>query len=343
VSGRRRVLLAWGVAILCLPLVYLAFRDVDFDQFWDALRTSDYVWVLPAFAVLVVTVVLRGLRWRFLFPPETRPPTGPTMEALLVGYFFNSILPLRAGEVIRVVVLHQRAGTSRVEALATTVADRVYDVGVLLVLLFVTLPFLPGVDWLRQVVLFALLFGVLLAVTIAVLLLWGERAARVLVRPLRYLPGFTAGRTDAAARSLVRGLAAFRRPDLVLAPLGLTFLSWLAFALSFWLLMQGFHLGLGYDAALLTVIAVNLAMLIPSLPAALGIFEAATVVALSAYGIGSSQALSYAVVLHVLNFLPFVIAGYIVLHRHSLHMRGRAMPPAYEPGPVQAARQAGRR
>ena len=74
---------------------------------------------------------------------------------------------------------------------------------------------------------------------------------------------------------------------------------------------------MGFGAALLVVVSINLAMVVPSSPAAVGVFEAATLVALRAYGIDDSLALAYAVVLHALNFFPFVVVGLAVLYRHA--------------------------
>jgi hypothetical protein len=77
--------------------------------------------------------------------------------------------------------------------------------------------------------------------------------------------------------------------------------------------MLGFHLGLPPAAGLLVVIATGLAFIVPAAPAAVGVFEAAGLTALSAYGIARSQAFAYVVVLHLLNFVPFIVAGVVVL------------------------------
>jgi uncharacterized membrane protein YbhN (UPF0104 family) len=95
--------------------------------------------------------------------------------------------------------------------------------------------------------------------------------------------------------------------------LGLTISSWLLIAASFWVLMLGFNLGLPFAAGLLVAIATGLGMIIPSAPGAIGVFEAATLVALGAYGVPRSQALSYALVLHAVNVVPYLVAGAIVL------------------------------
>jgi uncharacterized protein (TIRG00374 family) len=98
------------------------------------LRTSDFVWLMPALGVLALSLWVRAVRWQLLFQPETRPPIGPTTRATIVGQFFNNILPARAGEAARIVMLKQEAGTSRTESLGTAVAERISDLLALLVL-----------------------------------------------------------------------------------------------------------------------------------------------------------------------------------------------------------------
>jgi len=304
-----RALLAVVGLVVSLVFAYFAIRSVDFDVFWDGLRESNPAWLVPALAVLALTVLVRALRWRLLFPPATRPPVGATTRALLVGYFFNNVLPARAGEAIRVLSLHQAAGTSRAEALATAVSERIYDVLALLVLLFAATPFLPDVSWLRSAAILAVVLVSLTLAAILVLARWEARPVRFLLRPLVALPRVDGERLDFAAASLVRGLSGLHRPGLALRAFAVTVASWLLLATSFWLTLLAFDLDVGFGAGLLVVIAINLALIIPSSAAGLGVFEAATLVALRAYGVDDSRALAYAVVLHAVNFFPYVVAG----------------------------------
>jgi uncharacterized membrane protein YbhN (UPF0104 family) len=72
----------------------------------------------------------------------------------------------------------------------------------------------------------------------------------------------------------------------------------------------------------LVAVAIGLGMILPSPPAAVGVFEGAALIALGAYGVPHSSALPYAVVLHLINFVPFVIVGALLLHYNSRHLRG---------------------
>jgi uncharacterized membrane protein YbhN (UPF0104 family) len=97
----------------------------------------------------------------------------------------------------------------------------------------------------------------------------------------------------------------------------LTTLSWIVVAVSTWFLLIGFDLGVGLGAAFLVLVTTGLALVIPSLPAGIGVYEAATLLALSAYGVDDSRALSFAVVLHGVNFFPYLLAAYLLIPRKT--------------------------
>jgi len=314
----------WGGVLVSLIFIYLTFRGIDFAALSAAMARIDLWLFAPALLVLAVAIVLRAVRWRILFSAGHRPSTGAVTSALLVGYLFNSILPARAGEAARVVFLNQRAGTPRFEALGTVAAERAVDVLSLLAILFALTPVLPSVDWLPRVLTLGGVLFVAIGAAFVVFALYGERPARLMLRPLRMLPRMGEERIGLAAASLVRGLEVFRRPSIALPAVGLTAMSWLLIAWSSWLCMQGLHLSLGFSAGLLVVVAVNLGMILPSGPAALGVFEAATLAALQPYHVEHATALSYALLLHALNVIPFIVAGYIALQYHALGRRWRS-------------------
>jgi uncharacterized protein (TIRG00374 family) len=308
-----RSALSWAGLLVSALFAFLAVRNVQFAEVWDGLRTSNYWWLLPAFVLLGVAILAKALRWHYLFTPETRPGTRAVLASLLIGYFFNSILPARAGEAARVLALKQRAGTSRAEAASTIVVERAYDVLVLLVLLFVAYPWLPRVSWVHGAVIFALALAAGLGTAIVVFAVFGIRPVHFVLRPLARLPFVSRERLEHVGDGLGQGLAGLRRPRLMLGALLWTTLGWLALAASTWFVIRGFHLGLPFAAALLVVVATNLAQILPSSPSGIGVYEAAALVAFRAYGVPDSRGLSCALVMHALSFLPFIAAGLFLL------------------------------
>lgn len=163
-----------------------------------------------------------------------------------------------------------------------------------------------------------------LLVALVVFAFYGERPLRFALRPLLRISAVTPAHLDRAAANLVRGFAVFRLPWVALRAVALTAASWLVIAFSFWLCMVAMHVDAGIDAALLVVVAVNLAMILPSGPAGVGVFEAATVLVLAPFGVDRSDALSYAIVVHGLNFAPLIVVGYLALVEHMRAVRRRA-------------------
>jgi len=314
----------WGGLAISALFAYLAVRHVHFREVWRALEASNYWWLVPALGAVVVATVIRAVRWQFLFARETRPPLRPVLSAMLIGLFVNNVLPARAGEAARVVALNQSTGLSRAEIAGTVVVERAYDVFSVLVLLFVLVPWLPHVSWLRAAAIFGIALSAGLLIAAVVLFRYGERPIRFVLRPLSRLPFLSLDRTERAAANLAQGFAGLRRLRLAVLAFVLTISSWFVVGVSAWLLMKGFDLDLSVVAGTLVMIAVALALILPSSPAAVGVFEAATLVALRAYHVSSSKALSYALVLHALNFLPFIAAGVFFLQTHALSLRTRA-------------------
>jgi len=323
--GVRPLLAVIGLAVT-VGCMYLALRGVEFDDAAQAFRDSDLVWLIPALPVFAAAVVLRGVRWWALYDESMRPPLRAVMYGLLVGYFFNNILPARAGEAARVIALNNRAKTPLGEIVGTVVVERVFDLLALLLLLLCTYPWLPEISWLRSAAILGAVVTAALAVVIVLIVRYDARAVHWLLSPLRRIrrPGF-AERVEAAAINGTRGLVALRNPVIALRGFVLTIASWFVLGLSYWILMEAFHLSLPLDAAILVTVAINLSLVLPSSPAALGVFEAATIIALDVFDIPQAEALSYALVLHVLNLVPFLIIGAVLLGPRALR---RSRPPA---------------
>ena len=95
--------------VVTLLFSYIALSNIDLELAWRAVRTSDYWWIAAALIPWALGNLARALRWRSLFARGRRPGVGVVADATMVGYLYNNILPARAGEAARVVVLTQRS------------------------------------------------------------------------------------------------------------------------------------------------------------------------------------------------------------------------------------------
>src|SRR5215207_8623549 len=94
--------------------------------------------LLGAIALYGVNTMVRAERWhRLLVDDGAHPLRADSYSLTVVGYAVNNVLPARAGDAVRVVLMAPRAGASKRTVLGTIVAERLLDVAVILVLFLV--------------------------------------------------------------------------------------------------------------------------------------------------------------------------------------------------------------
>lgn len=304
--GRAFILVGAAISAVCL---WLAFRRVSFDEVWRSLSDANWIWILPAVGLTYLTLVLRAIRWRHLFVEPERVPTWESAKAVNVGLFFNNVLPSRAGEVPRIFALSRRTGLSKIEIGGTIFVERSLDVLAVAVAALVAWPFLPDDSWIQALVaVCALIVAGFVAVTLAVAL-FRQPARRLAEALLRRLPLVSNERAAAVTASLARGahiVANARRMALALA---LSLVVWVTATLSVLVLFPAFDLPLSTSNAVLVIVATSLALTVPSTSGGLGVYEAAVQASLVAASISASTALSFALVLHGINFVPICLTG----------------------------------
>src|SRR5512145_2605033 len=89
--------LVLGLVVSVIALAYLFRRD--FSGVRDELLHARYWMIIPCFAISVVGLWLRAIRWRVLL--DGRISLKDSFHIMNVGYFINAVLPLRIGELAR--------------------------------------------------------------------------------------------------------------------------------------------------------------------------------------------------------------------------------------------------
>lgn len=139
--GRRAVILALVALPVLAALLYLAFRKVEPRELLSIMSQANWLIVATAMGVGVLSHLIRARRWQLLLNTLERPASLFTaFYAVMVGYFFNLILP-RAGEAVRCVVVSQRTHIKLEKPLGTVVTERLADIFVTLLLTIATVLF----------------------------------------------------------------------------------------------------------------------------------------------------------------------------------------------------------
>ncbi len=294
------LVLAWGQ----VPLLDLA-SDLE--------RISQLPLVL-GWLVLAATMWAKVERWAWLLDAQGHLARRSLWTALLIGYLGNVVLPGRMGELVRAGVLSQKAPVSASQALSSIIVEKVLDVGVLLIFLMVLDLAVPLPEWAAWAgVIGGIVFLGLCAALITVvwagarLVDWAEFLRGVSPRRLREGPWWH------WLADFIVGFSPLRSPPVALRVLFWTFLSCVLGGLVNVCVLWGFGITPLLPAGVLTLVATNLGMALPSAPGYIGVHHYLSTLALEAFNVPHDVAFAYAVVVHALIFGSFALAGALVL------------------------------
>jgi len=325
-TGVKRWQFWLGLAI-SLVFLYFALRGLHLDELSQAFKNANYWWLLPGVAVYFVAVWARAWRWHYLLKPLKSISTRELFPTVAIGYFGNNILPARAGEVLRAVVLKKDEDVPVSASLATIIVERVFDGVVMLGFVFVNLTELAllttssgFVGDIRTLAVggTVIFIGALLVFLAAAM--YPERAQAILVTIVnRFLPERFRESVLGFSDRFLGGLAALRSPRGALMVFLTSVVIWLLETGKYWFLMHAFPFKVSFFALMLMNGIVNLATTIPSAPGYVGTFDAPGIAVLQAYNVPKATAAAYTLALHAALWLPITALGGYYMLKKGIH------------------------
>ena len=120
-----------------IVLLWLAFRNIDFNNLSNGLKEADYSWVLLSLVFASFAYVNRARRWILLIRPlGYDPPLSSTFHAVMTGYLANLALP-RVGELTRCIALGKKEKIPVDQLFGTVVIERTIDLISLLIIMII--------------------------------------------------------------------------------------------------------------------------------------------------------------------------------------------------------------
>jgi glycosyltransferase 2 family protein len=265
---------------------------------------GSYAWLGAALVLYAVATLLRGERWhRILDATGVRTRRSDCYALTTVGYMGNNVLPARAGEALKVVLLSTRCDASKRTLLGSVVAERLLDL-LALALVFVVVVYgalssnvLPS-D--RPLLIAGI--GVLLVVGAAIAL-WVLRRHHVFDRVRDWL------------RPLADAPRALLGREGVLLLVG-TFVLWAFEAAVYLAVARAVDLDFSLAGGLYLVALTNFVAALPAAPGSIGTFDAAVAFGARRLGASGSMALTYMLLLRFVLYIPITIVGLVILVTH---------------------------
>lgn len=280
----------WKSAVRWLPLLLLALV-LWRERPWTIRLSADAPWAIAASILLnlIVFLPLKAARWRVALsePPPFRQVLAATLEGLLA----NAAIGFGSGDLVRAARLRGSHDQLAVDY-ACVWAERGAEVLALALLLFVA----------------ALVTHLgALALVVSGLIAAGYLA---LIAGGRWLVPRLAG-WPRVQTALAAGLQA-STPRRIAVMAGLSLVGWGSELLMLVLFQAAFHLPIAFRTALLTLVGINAAIVIPTLPGNFGTFEAGATMALVLCGTPREVAVSYALTYHLSHVIPVALLATVV-------------------------------
>ncbi len=309
----RALALTTAIALIAAA-VGLLLSEVSLGAVGRALAHARLSWIALAFALMMSAFLMRALSWQQVLRaalPRMRLPMGAIIRAAMIGVMGSAIFPGRLGEPARAVILARRLPGRTAPLLplvaGTMLSQTVMNLIALALLALVTF---------SSVSVFAghesgLYAAALVAAIAVVALALAPRLLRALARSRRPRAARAAALAERILALARRGMVVFARPRHALpalaAQLSAWALQWLACYAVLLALALGAHNGLVAAAAVL--LAVNVSAILPPTPSNVGIFQAACLVVLAAFGVSAAHALAYGFALQAVELLTALLMG----------------------------------
>ncbi len=293
------------------------------DAFIDQLESVDPLPVLFAVLAQLAKLGCTSMAWRNVLAaayPDRDVPRRQILAAYFAGVGVNAIVPLRAGDAVRIVLAHRAVKESTyTTVVSSTLVLSIFDIAAataLLVWALLTqdalpsvaeLPELPGFDfgWLLAHPLAADLLVAAIALAAVVLGIWVhghvvdfwgrvKQAFTVVRQPLRYL----------------RTVAFWQACD------------WGLRLVAIWFMLDAFDIPQTLENVLLVQVSASIATLLPLTPAGIGTEQAFLLYVFDGT-VASSKLLAFSVGMRVTLLATNVVAGFtaIVLTLRTLRYR----------------------
>ena len=271
-------------------------------------------WLAASIGFSLLVFYFRTLRWVWILRPLGKVPFYPAFRATAVGFAANTVLPARAGEVLRPAMLARERRLPFPALLASIFFERVLDALAQLSFFGVALVGPDAASMgsfssgrIRAVAAAVALGAVLLALFAVV---WRGATERLFETAFRVLPERWRPAARRIAHTFLDGFASLKTPRLAVLVAGGSLAMWLVINVQIYCVLRAFGLTLPLSAAYVVTTAAVLGLVVPT-PGGVGGYHAAVQFALTnVFQVPVATATGVALIAHAVSFVPISIIGF---------------------------------
>jgi hypothetical protein len=232
------------------------------------------------------------------------------------------VTPFRGGDFARVWMLERHAGVSKSAAAVVAVVEQLFEAIALSAMTAIAVCLVPGQRWA------VLAAPTVLVLSVAILLVAGRAASAAGAAPPGPEPGRVAALLARVRHHVGPAVRVLREGRVTGISLALSVVDWILEASMVVLCARAIALPIPVPLAFVVLLGINAAMLLPSMPASAGAFEAGATLVLVLAGISKHSAVAFALLYHLVQVVPVTLAGLLVSIRVGFTLSGLPARPA---------------
>lgn len=321
-SKNKSIKFLIGIAISIFLIVWL-LGSLNLKEVFLALIKLNYQYLFLSLPIIFLHFLIRSYRWKYLIKNNNTYNYTLGFDSIQLGNFVNYILPFRAGEIARPLLLSKKSKIPFTVGMASVVVERFFDLFTVLclfALLVFRVPNLP--DWSKDG---AYLLG-LLAIFLFLGILSASFCPKLLKKTsfffLNYFPEKLKKGLIKLITMLIEGASVLNNFKSLIMIIFYSILIWGSnlFLFYIWSLMLPDPVA-SFDLALALSVLVALAVAAPSAPGFIGVFQAGCVGAFVLFGISKEYAMAYAIITHVFQYIIYILYGIYLIFKYGLNVR----------------------
>jgi len=298
--------------LVSIIFLYFALRGVDYNELMLELKTARFGFLFPAILVVIVIQLIRSSRWGILLSPIQKIDQRTLFPISCIGYMAIIIVPMRIGEFVRPYMVNKKKDVPFSSALATIFMERLFDVFIMVLILFISLIF---VDDIPPIFISGgkILFGIAVIALVFVGFLAAKTDATIrFINPLiNKFPKKYSLKIINILKSFINGFRIISNVRNITVTLFLSASIWILNAFSTFLLFYFFNLDLPFTSSLLVVVITALGISLPAAPGFVGNFQFACVAALALFDVSKTMAFTFSIVYYIIGIIVIIVLGLI--------------------------------
>lgn len=293
------------------------YYNLDLNRTITLFYQTDLQFLFLGFISLSIGYCLRVFRWSFILNADTFNVEGSRcVSPFLISITLNNTLPLRAGDVCRIVIFPKQMGLDKAHVAASVLAERVLDVFALLVIFATSLAAIQASEFAHQSIKFLFFSTLSLLSAAGVVLSFSKSIAPKLTAFSKYLAksGYNLpSRISAFFGHMFYSLGLLLQFKTALVLVVWSLFVWIFEAGFYYFLIKATSLDLGIHAAFLITSLSSLSTLIPSAPGYFGTFHIALTISFGLLEVEKLDAFSLAIIFHSALWIFTTIPGLVLI------------------------------